>query len=127
MGMLRASAPAADRLRVIQVEQHAVIAERVRLDALEVEELGDDMRKHLVILAGTLVAVAVPAAATPTAGKPPALLVIQVKSVEAGTKLDDNPPQGISKGDRLHERSRLLNVRKQFGARRLRRATRARP
>jgi hypothetical protein len=73
------------------------------------------MRHKLAILAGTLVVVAAPAAAAPTAGTPPALLVIQVKSVEAGTKLDDNPPQGISKGDRLHERSRLLNVKKQFG------------
>ena len=73
------------------------------------------MRRPLLILAGTLVAVAAPAAAAPAAGTPRVLLVIQVKSVDAGTRVDDSPPKGISKGDRLFERSRLLNVRKQFG------------
>ncbi len=67
------------------------------------------------MLTGTLVAVAAPAAAAPVVGGPPQLLVIQVKSVTAGGSVDDRPPKGLSRGDRLLERSRLLNVRKQFG------------
>jgi hypothetical protein len=73
------------------------------------------MRRLLAMLAGTLVAVAAPAAAAPTAGGPTQLLVIQVKSVDAGASADDKAPKGPSRGDRLLERSRLLNVRKQFG------------
>jgi hypothetical protein len=73
------------------------------------------MRLILAMLAGTLLVVAAPAVAAPTAGGPTQLLVIQVKSVDAGASADDKTPKGPSKGDRLLERSRLLNVRKQFG------------
>ncbi len=73
------------------------------------------MRRLLAMLAGTLVVVAAPAAAAPVVGGPPQLLVIQVRSVEAGVNADDKPPRGLSKGDRLLERSRLVNARKQFG------------
>jgi hypothetical protein len=55
------------------------------------------------------------AAATPAVGSPPQLLVIQVRSVDAGASADDKPPKGPSKGDRLLARSRLVNVAKQFG------------
>jgi len=74
------------------------------------------MRRLLAIVTAVLVSVAVvPAAMAPAAGGPTQLLVIQVKSVDAGASADDKPPKGLSKGDRLLERSRLLNVRQQFG------------
>jgi hypothetical protein len=41
--------------------------------------------------------------------------VIQVKSVDTGGGADDKTPKGPSKGDRLLGRSRLLNVKQQFG------------
>src|SRR4029079_16115521 len=59
--------------------------------------------------------VAPPAAGAPPAGGPTHLLVIQVKSVDAGASADDKAPKGPSRGDRLVERSRLFNVRTQFG------------
>jgi hypothetical protein len=73
------------------------------------------MSRLLAMLAGALVVVAAPAVAAPTAGGPTQLLVIQVKSVAAGASADDKAPKGPSRGDRLLERSRLLNVRTQFG------------
>jgi hypothetical protein len=54
-------------------------------------------------------------AATPAASSPPAAVVITLKSISAGAAADDKPPKGVSKGDRLLLRSRLLNVRRQFG------------
>ena len=53
-------------------------------------------------------------AATPAAGSP-AAVVITLKSISAGAAADDKPPKGVSRGDRLLLRSRLLNVRRQFG------------
>ena len=77
------------------------------------------MRRLLAMLAGTLAVVAAPAAAAPAVGGPPQLLVIQVRSIEAGVNADDKPPRGLSKGDRLLERSpreRPQAVRQAAGA-----------
>ena len=41
--------------------------------------------------------------------------MIQVKSVPAGASTSDKPPKGISEGDLLRFRSRLVNVARQFG------------
>jgi hypothetical protein len=72
------------------------------------------MRWLLALLAGTLVAAAT-ASAAPAVGGPTQLLVIQVRSVDAGGSAEDKPPKGLSKGDRRLGRSRLFNVRQQFG------------
>jgi hypothetical protein len=69
------------------------------------------MRRLLSALALTLAA----ASTASAAGSPPAVLVIKVKSVSVGVTANDRPPKGLSKGDRLLERSRLLNVARQFG------------
>jgi hypothetical protein len=54
-------------------------------------------------------------AAAPAAGSPTTAVVITLKSISAGAAADDKPPKGVSRGDRLLLRSRLLNVRRQFG------------
>jgi hypothetical protein len=73
------------------------------------------VRTLIALLAVSFVAAGGVQAATPTAGSPTASVVIALKSVSAGAAADDKPPKGVSKGDRLLLRSRLLNVRKQFG------------
>lgn len=73
------------------------------------------MRALAAAIALTLVAVATAAAAEPLGTNPGALVVIQVKSVPAGASASDKPPKGVSKGDLLRSRSRLLNVARQFG------------
>lgn len=79
--------------------------------------IGNNQGVRLIIamVALTFVAVGSVQAATPAAGSPTAALVITLKSVSAGAAADDKPPKGASKGDRLLLRSRLLNVRRQFG------------
>jgi hypothetical protein len=73
------------------------------------------MRRLLMAMALALVAATAASAAAPLAGGPPAVIVITVKSVSAGGTANDKPPKGLSKGDRLLVRSRLLNVARQFG------------
>jgi hypothetical protein len=70
---------------------------------------------RLFLAALTLGLAAAVAAGAQAATVPPTLLVIQVKSVTTGADSTDKAPKGPSKGDRLVQRSRLLNVAKQFG------------
>lgn len=72
------------------------------------------MIRLVAILAAATLVVAPAASARSLAGGPD-VLVIKVKSVSDRGEVDDRPPKGLSKGDRLHDRSSLLNAERRFG------------
>jgi hypothetical protein len=69
----------------------------------------------LIAMVALVLLAASSASAGTSAPRPPASIVIKLKSVSIASLPNDKPPAGASKGDRVLIRDRLLNVSRQFG------------